>query len=459
LKKEQTKNKAMKKTVLLLWIPFAWGWSSAATAQDRQWTMDDCMRYAVANSPAVRRQLHTNDTYRAEYQASVAAFFPSLTTAVSVQENFGRAVDPETNTYINTTTFNNYYEGGASIPIFSGGQLVNQWRLAKLNRQSGMNDLQKARDDLALATLEAFINVVYCRGTVRFAREKQQESQRMLYKVRRQEELGLKGKSDVALIEAQAAGDDYTLTHQEHLYNTALLKLKEYMNYPAGETLEVDTATVSPSFISGIEPGQAESIYAMAKATNPTARQADFNVNIAKRQHLVSKGRLFPTISLSTGIYTSYYENLKAETVPPSFKSQMANNRGEYLSLNFRFTLFDRLVSITEIRRARNQVRIAREQQTEVLQQLQTAVEQSLSDRDDYAKESIQMEKKLRADELAYQLTLRRFEEGLMSPLDLQTSAAVLLESRASLLQKQLMYLLKCRQVDYYRGEDLINEE
>ena len=128
------------------------------------------------------------------------------------------------------------------------------------------------------------------------------------------------------------------------------------------------------------------------------------------------------------------------------------------MALSFQFPLFDRLVRITGVRRARNNVRIAQEQQTQTLRQLQTAIEQSLTDRAGYAKESIRMEKKLRSDELAYRLTLRKFEEGLMSPLDLRTSANTLLESKANLLQKQLMFLFKCRQVDYFRGKPLLHD-
>lgn len=45
-------------------------------------------------------------------------------------------------------------------------------------------------------------------------------------------------------------------------------------------------------------------------------------------------------------------------------------------------------------------MRIARETRTEVFRQLQTAVEQSVLDRDGYAKEAIQMDKKVKSDEL-----------------------------------------------------------
>ena len=444
----------MKKILLLL--PVLSGLLQIAKAQDKVWTMEECMKYAVENSPAVKKQVYTSDTYKAEQTSAAASFFPSLSTGVSAQYNFGRAIDPETNTYVNTTTFNNYYEGYASLPIFNGGQLVNQFRLAKANLQMGMNDIQKAKDDLALNTLEAFVNVVYYQGAVRFAEEKLEESNRVLYKTKREEEVGLKGKADVAQIEALAAGDDYNLTRQKNLYNAALLKLKEYMNYPYNAVLNVDTTAIVAEYLFANE--SIEDLYLQAKESNPTALQAEYQVKASKLNQLIQKGKLFPSISVSAGIYTSYYENLKAETTPVAFSSQFKNNQGEYLTFNVRFPIFNGLTRMRDVRRARNNVRIAQEQQTEVLRQLQTAIEQSVLDREGYAKESIQMEKKLKSDEIAYKLTLRKFEEGMMSPIDLQTSSNTLIESKANLLQRQLMYLLKCKQVDYYKGKPLIIE-
>lgn len=443
----------MRKIQLSEILLFALALTPARAQEGKLWTMNDCMSYAVENSPAVKQEAYSYDTYQAEYTASVASFFPSLNTGVSAQYNFGRAVDPETNTYTNTTTFNNYYEGYASLPLFRGGQLVNQWRLAKANRQLGMNNIRKAQDDLALNTLEAFVNVVYYRGTVRFAEEKLRESRQTLRKAKREEELGVKGRADVALIEAQEAGDDYLLTHQQNLFHTALLKLKEYMNYPYDRELMVDTTAVRMDYVHPEESVSA--IYSYAAQANPAALQAARKVRASELQLLIQKGKLFPSVSLSAGIYTSYFENLKSESTPEAFRSQFKNNRGEYVSLSFSVPLFDGLTRLTDVRRARNNLRIAREQQTEALRQLQTAIEQSVADREAFAKESIQMEKKLVADELAYRLTLRKFEEGLMSPIDLQTSANTLVESKANLLQRQLMYLLKGKLVDYYKGQSL----
>lgn len=448
----------MKQIILTSVLSFSL--ATVAMAQEKLWTMDECMHYAVENSPKVKKQAYTSDSYKADLNSAVASFFPSMSANVGADYNFGRSVDPGTNTYNNVSTFNNKYALNVSIPIFNGGQLINQWRMAKANRQLGMNDIQKEKDDLAINTMEAFMNVIYYRGTVKLAAEQLEENSRILYKTKRQEELGLKGRADVAQIEAQVAANDYNLTHQQNLYNTAVLTLKQNMNYPSDMELDVDTLLLDQSYASMME--SVDEIYDYASENNPTALQAKLQLKASKMQYLVYKGRLLPTISFSAGVSTNYFENLKvdktAENYQPtsSFSNQFTNNRGEYISFNLSFPLFDGLSRLTNVRKARNNMRIAQEQETEVLRQLQTAIEQAVLDREGYAKETIQMKKKADADEIAYQVTFRKFEEGLMSPIDLQTSANTLLLSKADLLQRKLMYLMKCKLVDYYKGKPLI---
>ena len=414
---------------ILLTTVLSLSFATATVAQEKLWTLDECMRYAVENSPSVKKQVYTSDTYKAERNAAVASFFPAASAKVGAQYSFGRSIDPATNTYENTSTFNNNYGLDASIPIFTGGQLINQWLMAKSNRRMGVNDIQKAKDDLAMKTMQAYMDVVYYKGTIRMA---------------------------AAQFEAQVAADDYTLTHQQNLFNTALLTLRECMNYPSDLELEVDTLLPDINYVPEVE--NVAEIFAYASGNNPTALQAEYQLTQSKYQYRIYKGKLLPSIYLNAGISTSYFENLKSDNAPEGFKDQFKNNRGEYVSFSLSFPLFDGLSRLTNARRYRNNMRIARETRTEVFRQLQTAVEQSVLDREGYAKEAIQMDKKVKSDELAYRVTLRKYEEGLMSTLDVQTSANTLLESKANLLQKRLMYLLKSKLVDYYKGKPLINE-
>lgn len=423
------------------------------SAQEKNWTMDDCMQYATKNSLSVKKQLHKADSYKADQNAAVATFFPSVSANIGTQYNYGRTIDPETNTYNNVSTFNNSYSASLSIPLFMGGQLINQWLMSKSNRRMGVNDVEKAKEDLAIQTMQCFLDAVYYKGTIRMAEEKLAESNRTLYKTRRQAELGQKGKADVAQFEAQAASDDYSLTHQTNLYNSAMVKLKEIMNYPADSVLSLDSVVPQLNYLPAVE--NISEIFDYASNNNTTALQADYQLKESKYNYRISKGRLLPSIYFNAGISTNYFKNLSSDTKTTPFNEQFSNNRGEYLGFTLVFPLFDGLNKVTTLRKSRNNLRIAEETKSEVLRQLHSAIEQSVLDRQGYAKEAIQMQKKVESDSIAYEVTKRKYEEGLMSPIDVQNSAATLLSSKADLLQKKLLYLMKCKLVDYYKGKPL----
>ena len=97
----------MKQIILTSVLSFSL--ATVAVAQEKLWTMDECMHYAVENSPKVKKQAYTSDSYKAELNSAVASFFPSMSASVGAQYNFGRSVDPGTNIYSNTSTFNNAY--------------------------------------------------------------------------------------------------------------------------------------------------------------------------------------------------------------------------------------------------------------------------------------------------------------------------------------------------------------
>ena len=57
------------------------------------------------------------------------------------------------------------------------------------------------------------------------------------------------------------------------------------------------------------------------------------------------------------------------------------------------------------------------------------------------------------SDSLAYHMSSRKFEEGMLSTFDLHTAAQTLLESRIKELQMQMLLIIKQRLVAYYQGE------
>ena len=140
-----------------------YGDGSTRLTGGKVFTLKDCMEYALANSTDIRiQQADNDDRQTARRDAILAAFTPSISADASAYSNFGRTVDPETNTYITTASFSNAWSVSAGITLFNGFQAVNNLRITKTARAMGISQEQEIRDRICLATIEAYYNVLYC---------------------------------------------------------------------------------------------------------------------------------------------------------------------------------------------------------------------------------------------------------------------------------------------------------
>ena len=157
------------------------------------------------------------------------------------------------------------------MTVFNGLSTINSIRATKVLRAKGAEDLQLARDEVAMNTMSAYFDVVYYTGAVEIAREQLATSRKELEQVRMHYELGDKAPSDVAEIEAQVANYDYMLTQQQNNLDLARIALRKVMNYPQGEPLEVNTEVN----IDGIMVGEPLSqVLEYALKYNPKVRSA-----------------------------------------------------------------------------------------------------------------------------------------------------------------------------------------
>jgi outer membrane protein len=174
----------------------------------------------------------------------------------------------------------------------------------------------------------------------------------------------------------------------------------------------------------------------------------------SKHEWHQARAALFPSLSLSAGLNTTYYHTLHSSSTQ-AFHTQFKNNMGEFVGASLTIPLFNRLQTITGIRRAKNNYRIACENYEQKRLELEKLSREAWQDWRGYLKQTEQMAKKVKADSIAYQLTRRQFEEGLATAVDLRTTSSQLLNSKATLLQCQLMAMVKKYLVRYYRGESI----
>ena len=414
------------------------------TTAQNAWTVQQCMQYAVEHNHEVKQAELQLDNYKVQKTKAVGSFLPYVDAGIGAQYNFGRAIDPETNGYTDVSTFYNGYQLQASLPVFDGFSRLHALKAAKAGELMGRASLRQQQDLTALDVLQAYTNVAYYEGLVSMAGEKVQETTLLLKQTRLLEEVGRKSAADVAQVESQQAEADYELTRQQNLHASALLELKKAMGFPISDSLATTSFTSAPS-------PEKKGVGCIAEAV------ARYQMEAAKHEWRQARASLFPTLSLSAGLSTTYFRTLHSETAA-SFNNQFKNNMGEYIGATLSIPLFNRLQTVTNIRKAKNNYKIAHEAYQQKLLELEKLSREAWQDWQGYLKQTAQMEKKVEADSLAYQLTRRQFEEGLSTAIDLHTTGSQLLKSKATLLQCRLMAMVKEQLVRYYNGEMIWTE-
>ena len=336
--------------------------------------------------------------------------------------------------------------------MFAGLQGVNTVRTAKVARERGVQELQISRDEMAIQTMQAYIDVLYYIGTTEIAAQQLEDSRLMLKEARKFYEVGRMSTADIAEVASQEANYDYLLTEQENNLALAKIRLREIMNFPQDQELEL-VEELDIEFITMLTP--MEEVVNHALNNNVKVVSAELNTSYSKLNYSRTKGYYYPSLYLYGGYNTSYFVNMENQAAYPSFLNQFNNNMGSYIQLSLSIPIFFGLDRRFAARTARNAWRNAELDEIEVRNAVESEVTQSYHRMKGYAKQYVVGQKKLEAAQLAYDGIAAKFEKGLVTAIDLQTASTILLQAKSDCLRSKLQYIIEYKMVEYYNGKKM----
>ena len=465
------REKAIKRYPMLTksksnWFFLALALAVTVSAQGQEpLNLHDCMEYAISNSTKMRiQQAAVGDAQIARRDAALALFTPQITAQTYAYYNFGRSIDPQTNTYFNTTSFHNNYGVSAGFELFDGFKAVNNYKISKTGMLIASSQEKQVEADICLAVMEAYYNVVYYKRLCDVYEEQLAVAEQALVKARRQEELGQKGHADVIQMEADLADRQYELTNTRNQYEDKKMTLEDLMFWPLDEELEIVTDMSdqvghdgSTSVIPGLTGNLlADEIVAFAMDHNPAVQIASWQAQNAKRELNTAKWQLLPSLGLYAGWNTSYYSYQGASTAP--FGEQFRNNGGEYIQLSVSIPIWNRMSRQGAISRKRNALSKATAELDQKRRDVASEVRRAIQDRDGSALAYEQAQHKAEVQAEAYALNLKKLEQGLISPLEFQTANNNYLKAQADEMNSLFRYLIKQAVVRYYNGVEYVNQ-
>ena len=119
-----------------------------AGAQEKPWTLQDCIGYAIDHNLNVQRSALQVLQREIDVNTAENNRLPGVRGSASQNFSFGRGLTAD-NTYANTNTTNTSLSLGADMTLFNGFRLRNNILLSKLNLEAATVDLEKAKETYA----------------------------------------------------------------------------------------------------------------------------------------------------------------------------------------------------------------------------------------------------------------------------------------------------------------------
>lgn len=431
---------------------------SSQLATTKTMTLRECMEYAISNSTQVRIQQSKNDDARLDRRdAILGAFTPSVDGNSYGYYRWGRSIDPETNTYVTTTSLNQGFSVSAGITVFNGFSAINNLKIAKTSIAMGISQEQQEKDKVCLATIEAYFNVLYYTRLTDILEEQVNNARNSVKLAERQEELGSKGYADVVQMKADLADREYELTTAMNNRDNALITLEDVMYWPTDKKLTINADLSSLEFDSAAS--STGDIIDRAVKSMPAVLIAKGSMDNALRSLQTAKWQFLPTLGLYGGWSTSYYTYPgQAGYKATPYWHQFKNNGGEYVQLSLNIPIFDRLQKHTALAKKRNAYQRASLEYDKSLRDVESEVRRAIQDRDGAEAALLQAERRAEVYDEAYKLNARKFEQGLISSIEYNTASSNYLKSKAEQLNAELQYQLKRRVVEYYNGVSYLEQ-
>ena len=257
-----------------------------------QFTLDDCLRFAFANSYERQSMALTGKSLEATYEQSKQQRLPSLSASA------GQNISNNENGWSSSGNVGL----GSSITIYQGGQINNTIEQNRLSMERNEAQMERYDNQTTVQILQSFLTILGNQELLNYQLEVLNTSGEQLKQGRSRYKAGTILESDFLLLEAQYYSDSNNVVNTRIDIENSLLDLKVLLSMnPTDELAIVAPDTENLDFLKESLPTEEEAIQ-QALAYLPELRMGDYDIRIAEKNVAMAKGNYLPSVSANANI-------------------------------------------------------------------------------------------------------------------------------------------------------------
>ena len=122
--------------------------------------LQQCLEIALENNLQLKRSIINEQIQKVGYNQSLLQQVPTLNLFSNYGNNYGRSIDPTTNTFISNNSSFSGVSASSNMNIFSGFSVRNNIKKSKTLLEKSVFDLENTRNNVMLSVVSSYLNVL-----------------------------------------------------------------------------------------------------------------------------------------------------------------------------------------------------------------------------------------------------------------------------------------------------------
>lgn len=464
--------------------------SFAAQAQNKKWTLRECVIHALENNINVLQSELDIELAEIEKSDALGNYLPSLNGGASNSWNTGLTQNITTGVLENQTSRNSSYSVTAGVTIFQGLRNLRTMQRAKLSKLSTDYGLSKMKDDISLFVANAFLTVLTNKANLVVLQSQNEVTQEQISRTMDLVDAGVLPRGDLLEIRATDATEKQNIALSENTVKISLISLAQLLRIQDYENFDIEDEGYD-IIDEGIGSKSVDELITAAKENRSEIKIAEQNFEIAKKDLQIARSFYYPTINAFINYNTRESDRASGiepiidpdnpivqtefpigvvdgtgdavfgletniigfqELDPLPFEEQLYMNDGISYGVQLSVPIFNGFSTRNSVKR--NKVNVQRQEL--LLEQAQLDLESNVYQAFVDAKGSLKSyeaaQTALESQELAYQYAKDRYDVGLTNAFDFSQSKLRYDSANIEANRAKYDYIFKLKVLELYFG-------
>jgi len=427
------------------------------TTGKRQWTLKECIDYALQNNISLQKTRLSKLSAQEDLLQSKTALLPSLSASTS--HNATYRPWPETgsatvaNGYAVTSVDKVYYNGTYGISsnwtVWNGNRNRNAVKLNEMATQQAELDSAITANTIQEQIAQLYVQILYSAEAINVHKSSLETSKKNEERGKEFVNVGKMSKADLSQLTSQRAQDEYNIVEAESNLRNFKRQLKELLQITSDEEFDVVVPSATDEMALQVIPAM-NSVYAAALEQRPEIKNAQLGIETSDLNIKIAKAQKLPTIGVSANAATN-----TTSMSNNAWGSQLKTNFNLGAGVNLSIPLFDNRTTKTAVNKANiqkmNYMLDLKDKQTALYSTIENYWLQAVTNQNKFKAAKVSTE----SQQTSYDLLSEQFRLGLKNIVELMTGKDNLLQAQQNELQSKYLTILNINMLKFYESGEV----